>query len=155
MASVKDNGDLKAVDHTGWDWQQSHLYAANILFFLSFINFQAMLLAEESGLEEFSKPRAASLPVKTGKGSLYMHVISKNYKLTTAEIIDLLPDYPNLLQTFVWQKIDSAPDFPLLHRFLDFWQTNLDGPIHSVRVAGRDLIAPVRIRNIDAQFLLH
>ena len=114
-----------------------------------------MLLAEESGLEEFSKPRAASLPVKTGKGSLYMHVISKNYKLTTAEIIYLLPDYPNLLQTFVWQKIDSAPDFPLLHRFLDFWQTNLDGPIHSVRVAGRDLIAPVRIRNIDAQFLLH
>lgn len=84
-----------------------------------------------------------------------MHVVSKNFQLTTAEILYLLPDYPNLLQSFVWQKIDSAPDFPQLHRFLEFWEANIDGTIHSVRVAGRDLVSPAKIRNVDAQFRLH
>jgi len=84
-----------------------------------------------------------------------MHVIIKNYQLTTAEILYGLPDYPNLLQSFVWQKMDCAPEYPRLHKFLDYWHDNLDGPIHSVRVAGRDLISPSHIRGVSAQFVLH
>ena len=38
----------------------------------------------------------------------------KNYRLTTAEILYHLPDYPELLQTFVWQNLDLAPKFPAL-----------------------------------------
>jgi uncharacterized protein Usg len=30
------------------------------------------------------------------------------YRLTTAEIIYHLPDHPDLLQSFVWQKLDRA-----------------------------------------------
>jgi uncharacterized protein Usg len=58
----------------------------------------------------------------------------RDRRLTTAEIIYHLPDHPDLLQSFVWQKLDSAPDFPELRRFLEFWSRNLEGKLHSVRV---------------------
>jgi len=47
------------------------------------------------------------------------------YRPTTAEIIYHLPDYPHVLQSFVWQNLDLAPTFPALRRFLAFWQRNL------------------------------
>lgn len=45
----------------------------------------------------------------------------KGFSLTTAEIIYHLPDYPSLLQSYVWQDYDQHPKFPKLHGFLDFW----------------------------------
>lgn len=57
------------------------------------------------------------------------------YRLTTAEIVYRLPDQPEELQTFIWQKFDAAPDFPELSRFLDFWRKNIDGKLYSVRVS--------------------
>lgn len=36
------------------------------------------------------------------------------YRLTTAEITYHLPDYPALLQKFIWQNLDLAPRFPEL-----------------------------------------
>lgn len=77
------------------------------------------------------------------------------FKLTTAEILYRIPDFPALLQSFVWQKLDKAPDFPKLHEFLNFWEKNLDGSIYSVRVAGRDIIAPRTWRHVDKSFLIH
>ena len=56
------------------------------------------------------------------------------YRLITAEILYHLPDHPGLLQTFVWQDLDIAPRFPVLKKFLDFWERSLDGKLHSVRV---------------------
>ena len=34
-----------------------------------------------------------------------------NYRLTTAEILYQMPDFPGLLQTFLWQNLDLAPEF--------------------------------------------
>jgi len=51
----------------------------------------------------------------------------KGYRLTTAEIIYCLPDYPELLQTFIWQSLDISPDFPRLQTFLIFWENALIG----------------------------
>ena len=79
----------------------------------------------------------------------------KPYKLTTAEILYHLPDYPQLLQSFVWQRMDTAPDYPKLHAFLNFWDRHLDGAIHSVRVAGRDIVGPPSVRGVDRTFVLH
>ena len=59
------------------------------------------------------------------------------YRLTLAEIIYRLPDHPDLLQSYLWQDLDLAPRFPVLHRFLEFWTRNLDGPLHLVRVAAK------------------
>ena len=77
------------------------------------------------------------------------------YRLTTAEILYHLPDHPGLLQTYVWQELDLAPQFPELRRFLDFWARELDGPLHSVKVCSAGLIAPAGLRMCDAEFRLH
>ena len=68
------------------------------------------------------------------------------YRLTTAEILYHMPDHPSLLQSFVWQKLDLAPQYPVLGKFLDFWQAKLDGKIHSVRVAQKGLVSPAELR---------
>jgi uncharacterized protein Usg len=60
-----------------------------------------------------------------------------------------------LLQTFVWQEYDLCPKFPVLQRFLAFWQQTLEGPLYSVTVAHSRLIKPAEIRAIDGEFRLH
>lgn len=78
----------------------------------------------------------------------------KDYRLTTAEILYHMPDHRHLLQTYVWQDYDIAPKFPVLKRFLDFWEENLDGPLHSVTVTSTKLIKPSEVR-VGQQFNLH
>ena len=78
-----------------------------------------------------------------------------DWRLTTAEILYHLPDNHGLLQTFIWQKLDRAPGFPELSRFLDFWRREIEGPLHSVRVASSSLIRPAELRYADGQFTLH
>jgi uncharacterized protein Usg len=70
----------------------------------------------------------------------------RDYRLTTAEILYHLPDHPHLLQSFLWQDYDLAPHFPMLCKFLDFWSHNLDGKLHSVKVAGQQLIQAPKLR---------
>ncbi len=57
------------------------------------------------------------------------------YRLTTAEILYQLPDQPHLLESFVWQDYDLAPDYPKLRRFLEYWMSHVEGKVYSVRVA--------------------
>jgi len=70
----------------------------------------------------------------------------RGYRLATAEILYRLPDHPGILQTFVWQDYDIAPRYPVLSRFLEFWTREIDGPLHSVRVAGRRIISAAEMR---------
>jgi uncharacterized protein Usg len=79
----------------------------------------------------------------------------QGYRLTTAEILYRLPDHPNLLQTYVWQDLDLQPHFPVLKRFLDFWERQLDGKLHSVRVCNARVITPGEARFIDAIAYVH
>ena len=71
------------------------------------------------------------------------------YDLTMAEIHYYRPDAPSLLQLFVWQGYDLAPDFPALFAFLDHWQRDIEAALHSVRVAGNHLIGPAEWRAVD------
>ena len=77
------------------------------------------------------------------------------YRLATAEILYHLPDHPSLLQSYIWQDYDVAPKYPVLTRFLDFWEANLDGRLHSVKLATSELIKPSEFRAIDGEFRLH
>ncbi len=79
----------------------------------------------------------------------------RDYRLTTAEILYHMPDHPDLLQTYIWQALDLAPRFPELHKFLAFWQKNLDGKLHSVRVGSCDVIQPPQVRMANTQLILH
>lgn len=79
----------------------------------------------------------------------------QNHRLTTAQIFYHLPDHPRLLQEFVWQDYDIAPDFPHLRHFLDFWQRELEGPLHSVRIVAAPLITSGELKVIHQEFRLH
>ncbi|MFI4983239.1 MAG: usg protein [Nevskiales bacterium] len=79
----------------------------------------------------------------------------KGYRLTTAEILYHLPDHPHLLQSYLWQQLDLAPEFPALRRFLDFWTRNLDGKLHSVKVAHAALVTPGRFSHQTVSLQLH
>ena len=79
----------------------------------------------------------------------------KNYRLTTAQILYHMPDHPHLLQEFVWQELDLAPQFPVLTRFLEFWERNLDGKLHSVTVTHAHVITPSEFRAVNGQLYLH
>jgi len=79
----------------------------------------------------------------------------RGYRLTTAEILYHMPDHPKVLQSFLWQDIDLAPKFPVLNRFLRFWEDNIEGKLHSVRVAARGLISPAELKSLGAEFSLH
>lgn len=73
----------------------------------------------------------------------------KGFRLTTALITYRLPDHPALLQEYIWQDMDRAPRFPVLRRFLDFWERDLDGKLYSVEIASSRLIKPAEFRHID------
>ena len=73
----------------------------------------------------------------------------EGYRLATAEILYHLPDHPKLLQSYVWQDYDIAPRYPVLSKFLDFWTRELEGPIHSVRLAGRKIIGAADMKSIS------
>ncbi|GIK98183.1 MAG: hypothetical protein BroJett029_23920 [Alphaproteobacteria bacterium] len=79
----------------------------------------------------------------------------KDYRLTTAQILYHLPDHPAVLQTYLWQEYDIAPDFPVLRRFLDFWHRSLDGRLHSVQIASSQLIRPAELRMPGLHLTLH
>ncbi len=77
------------------------------------------------------------------------------YKLTTAEILYRMPDHPVVLQTFLWQELDIAPRFPVLNKFLDFWESSIEGKLHTVRVAVKGLFAPTELKLYAGEFRLH
>jgi uncharacterized protein Usg len=77
------------------------------------------------------------------------------YRLATAEIVYHMPDHPDLLQTFIWQHLDIAPDYPELHRVLAFWCKNIEGKLHSVTVGRTSILTPPRYRRAVGLFQLH
>lgn len=79
----------------------------------------------------------------------------RDYRLTTAEILYHLPDHPGLLQTFIWQQLDLAPEYPVLRKFLDFWSGNIEGRLHSVKVAQAALITPGDFRHCAVSLRIH
>lgn len=76
-------------------------------------------------------------------------------QLTTAEVLYYMPAHPALLQSFLWQTLDVAPDFPRIHGFLEFWRREIDAVIHSVSVGGVELIRPAQVRHAQYVGRLH
>lgn len=77
------------------------------------------------------------------------------YHLITAKILYHLPDHPDLLQEYIWQTLDILPEFPELRKFLDFWNKELDGKLHSVVVAHKSIIDPHETRFFDFEMTIH
>lgn len=79
----------------------------------------------------------------------------EGYGLSTIEVHYFLPDHPGLLQLFAFQQYDVAPKFPVLRDFLDYWRREIEGPLHSVRVAHKHLIGPQEWRAVDGIISIH
>ena len=79
----------------------------------------------------------------------------KGYSLLTAEILYWMPDHHDLLQSFVWQTMDIAPNFPRLHQFLDHWRTHIEAPLHSVHITHSGLVRPAQISWVKSEYRLH
>lgn len=55
-------------------------------------------------------------------------------RLVTIEVLYYLPDYTSLLNSYIWQTEDEIPYLPRIHRFLIYWQHNIDAVIKDVSV---------------------
>ena len=82
-------------------------------------------------------------------------LLLKGYGLTTAEFFYRMPDYTHVLNTFVWQEYDLAPDHPRLFRFIEFWQDSIEGKLHSVRFSHRRPLASGDWRQVVGEFRYH
>ena len=78
-----------------------------------------------------------------------------DYRLTTAEILYHMPDHPRFLQSYVWQELDIAPRFPVLKKFLDFWEAQIEGKLHSVKIASAKLVAPAGFVYCKGELWVH
>ena len=80
---------------------------------------------------------------------------SQDYRLTTAEILYKIPEYPDLLQSYLWQSLDRIPDFPKLNEFLSSWEKGVEGKLHSVRIGYVGIIQPEEWRYADCISTTH
>ncbi len=84
-----------------------------------------------------------------------LQLMLKDYRLTTAEILYHMPDHPSLLQSYIWQKLDIAPKFPELGKFLAFWEKEIEGKLHSVKVASAKLVVPAQFVYCKGELNIH
>ncbi len=81
-----------------------------------------------------------------------VELMLKGYGLTTAEMTYRMPDHRHVLNIFLWQDYDLAPDYPRLFEFIEFWQDSVEGPLHSVRFTHRKQLAAGEWRNVVGEF---
>src|SRR5258708_29646690 len=128
--------------------QQTCMNAANTLILLVCLTLRLAMRRDETHNLRSQERRAQMVSEDFRKQMA-------GYGLTTANILYRRPDHPWLLQAYIWQAYDVCPNFPELQRFLEFWQTSLEGVLHSVTVAHSKLIKPAEIRAVDGVFRLH
>ena len=55
--------------------------------------------------------------------------------IVTVNILYWMPDYKHILQQFIWQTADVRPEYPRVHRFLNYWYDNIEAVISEVIIA--------------------
>ena len=61
-------------------------------------------------------------------------ILVKN-TIVTLNVLYWMPDYTHILQEFIWQTIDVRPEYPRVHRFLNYWHDNIEAVISEVNIA--------------------
>ncbi len=77
------------------------------------------------------------------------------YGDTVARLFYRMPDYRSVLNEFIWHKLDLAPDFPVLFEFIEFWQDEIESPLHSVVYTHSKLIAPRKWQHVTHEFRIN
>ena len=55
--------------------------------------------------------------------------------IVTINILYWMPDYTHILQEFIWQTSDVRPEYPRVHKFLNYWHENIEAVISEVNIA--------------------
>ena len=61
-------------------------------------------------------------------------ILIKN-TIVTLNVLYWMPDYTHILQEFIWQTADVRPEYPRVHRFLNYWHDNIEAVISEVKIA--------------------
>ena len=61
-------------------------------------------------------------------------ILIKN-TIATINVLYWMPDYTHILQEFIWQTSDIRPEYPRVHRFLNYWHDNIEAVISEVNIA--------------------
>ena len=60
-------------------------------------------------------------------------IIIKN-TIVTVSVFYWMPDYQHILQQFVWQTDDIIPEYPRVHKFLNYWHDNIEAVIEEIEI---------------------
>ena len=60
-------------------------------------------------------------------------ILIKN-TIVTVSVFYWIPDYQNVLQQFIWQTDDVRPEYPRVHKFLNYWHDNIDAVIEEIEI---------------------
>ena len=55
--------------------------------------------------------------------------------IVTLNVLYWMPDYTHILQEFIWQTADVRPEYPRVHRFLNYWHDNIEAVISEGKIA--------------------
>lgn len=69
---------------------------------------------------------------------MYSRVNIIMYSEVTVDIFYYMPDYNSLIQEFIWQTTDVKPDYPRVHKFLNYWKDNIDAIIKEIVLMERN-----------------
>lgn len=79
----------------------------------------------------------------------------RGYRLTSAEIDVERLDMPGQVQTLYGQELDQAPDFPVLHAFIDELKKSGVYSIKDVRVQTVDTATPGQLTRQSISLAVH
>ena len=60
-------------------------------------------------------------------------IIIKN-TIVTVSVFYWMPDSQHILQQFVWQTDDIRPEYPRVHKFLNYWHDNIEAVIEEIEI---------------------
>ena len=72
--------------------------------------------------------------------------------LITLDIFYYMPDHTSILNEFVWQTEDFAPEYQRIHKFLLYWQKNIEAVIQEILICDS---TDRKWRNLDIDFKLN
>lgn len=76
----------------------------------------------------------------------------QGYAPTLVNVIYYLPDYPSILNEFIWQTMDVAPRYPRVSAFLDHWRRDIDAVVKDVLVSSGQNFSSSRYARVTGFF---
>ena len=81
-----------------------------------------------------------------------MAYIIEKWTLASVQVIYYIPDFPHIVNEFMWQTDDQRPNFPRIGRFLNYWDRYIDGPIKEVYIYDHE---EHNVRHVDRRYKIN